>query len=168
MITFIVVGIVGLSLLALSTLFGEILDLADGAVSGTGIGSGLTVFGAVGLLTYNGDGSLLWPVVWSAVAGLAMMAIVQFSITRLRKLDDGGPKSIIGVQGIATTDISPSRGEVSLDDPSELERRMAWANSPIAEGTRVVVREQVGSRVRVEPIGAAGSPNQSFAPPTDA
>lgn len=164
MITFIVVGIIGLSLLALSTLFGEILDLADGAVSGTGLGAGLTVFGAVGLLTYRGDGSLLWPIVWSAVAGLAMMVIVQVSITRLRKLDDGVRGSVVGVQGIATTDISPSRGEVSLDDPTELERRMAWSNTPIAEGSRIIVREQAGSRVRVEPVGTTASPDQTFAP----
>lgn len=164
MITFIVVGVIGLSLLALSLLFGEILDLADGAVSGTGLGAGLTVFSAVGLLTYRGDGSLLWPIIWSALAGLAMMAIVQFSIARLRKLDDGVRGSIVGVQGIATTDIDPSRGEVSLDDPAELERRMAWSNTPIAQGTRIVVREQAGSRVRVEPTGGPTSPDSSFAP----
>lgn len=165
MLTFITVGIIGLILLGLSTLFGEIFDFADGALSGTGLGAGLTVFGAVGLLTYRGDGSLLWPLIWSALAGIAMLFIIQFTINRLRSTDDGVRSSVVGFEGIATTDINTSRGEVSLDHPTELERRLAWSNTAIAEGTRIVVKDHTGSRVRVEPVPSAGSVDQTFAPP---
>ena len=166
MFTFIVVGVIGLALLGLSFLFGELFDLADGVLSGTGIGAGLTIFGAVGVLTYRG-GSLTGPILWSALAGIAMMIIIQVAIKRLRESEDGVRSSVFFFNDAATTEIYTSRGEVSLDDSSELERRMAWANSPIAEGTRIVVRAQTGSRVRVEPVPTAASPDQTFAPPTD-
>lgn len=166
MLTFILVGSLGLVVLVLSTLLGEFLDLADGAISGTGLGAGLTVFGAVGLITYRGDGSLLWPVIWSAIAGLAIMIILQMSITRLKSSEDGVRTSVVGFEGVATTDINAARGEVSLDHPSELERRLAWSNTPISQGTRVVVKDHTGSRVRVEPVPGAASPDQEFAPPS--
>ena len=54
--------------------------------------------------------------------------------------------------GVVTSTIVPGgSGEVSLDDPTELERRLAWADVEIAAGTRVVVVEQAGSRVKVTP-----------------
>jgi membrane-bound ClpP family serine protease len=42
-----------------------------------------------------------------------------------------------------------SGGEVSLDGPGEIERRLAWSDAPIAEGARIRVIEHAGTRVKV-------------------
>ena len=40
-------------------------------------------------------------------------------------------------------------GEVSLDGPGEIERRLAYSDAPIAEGARIRVVEHAGTRVKV-------------------
>jgi membrane-bound ClpP family serine protease len=150
MIAFIVIGIAGLALLLLSLLVGEIVDLGDGAVSGTTLGVGGVVFGAVGVIVASNDLPSWLAYVGSLVVALVVMVLVQLLVKNLRASEDGVPVSLVGVQGTATTAIDPARGEVSLDAAHELERRLAWSDEPIPEGARVVVLEQSGSRVRVQ------------------
>ena len=50
MVPFILIGGIGLVAVLVSLFFGEILDLLDGAISMTAIGSAFTVFGAVGAI----------------------------------------------------------------------------------------------------------------------
>ncbi|WP_435299163.1 NfeD family protein [Timonella sp. A28] len=154
MFTFILIGSIGLVLLSFSMLLGEIFDFADGIFSGTTLGAGLTVFGAVGVITTSAELPLHWTFILSGLAGICVLAIVHLLIKRLKNSDDTAPRIIVGLQGIATTDISASHGEVSLDDPNELERRLAWAHHPITEGTRIVVISHAGSRVCVEPVSS--------------
>ena len=149
MIAFIVVGLVGLALLLLSLLVGEIVDLGDGALSGTSLGVGGVVFGAVGVIVTVNDLPTWLAYVGSLAVAVVVVLLVQRLVTHLRESEDGVPASLVGVQGTATTAIDPSRGEVSLDAVHELERRLAWSDEPIPEGARVVVLEQSGSKVRV-------------------
>ncbi|MGO1317937.1 MAG: NfeD family protein [Cellulomonadaceae bacterium] len=149
MLTFTVIGGIGLVLVLLSLLVGEIFEVGDGALSGTGLGVGAIVFGAVGAITtVNGLGQV-WTYVGSAVIAVVVMVVVQVMIKRLHDSEDGLPISLDGVTGVAMTDITPARGEVSLDAPQEVERRMAWSDAPIPEGSRIVVLKQSGSRVHV-------------------
>ncbi|MBD8080310.1 NfeD family protein [Cellulosimicrobium arenosum] len=149
MFVFVVIGIAGLALLLVSLLVGEIVDIGDGAVSGTSLGVGGVVFGALGaIVTVNGLPTVL-AYAGSLVAAVAVVLLVQVLVRKLRASEDGVAVSLVGVQGIATTDIDPARGEVSLEAARELERRLAWSDEPIPEGARVVVLEQSGSKVRV-------------------
>ncbi|GII99961.1 membrane protein implicated in regulation of membrane protease activity [Sediminihabitans luteus] len=149
MTVFVVVGAVGLVLLLVSVLLGEIVDIGDGLLSGTALGAGATVFGAVGAVVTVNDlpAWLAW--VGSAAVALLVVLLVQRLTMRLHATQDAPAPSLVGVQGVATSDIADASGEVSLDAAHELERRMAWADEPIPEGARVVVLEQSGTRVRV-------------------
>jgi membrane-bound serine protease (ClpP class) len=151
MLTFVIIGAVGLLLVAGSLVLGEFLEIGDGALSGTSLGVGGIVFGAVGAIVISNDLPLWTAYVGSLVVAVLVVIVVQLFIKRLRDTEDGQPVSLVGIQGIVTSHITGGRGEVSLDAASELERRLAWADAPIPEGTRIVVVEQSGSRVRVEP-----------------
>ena len=155
MIIFLVVGLVGLAVLALSLTVGDMLDVGDGLLSGTSLGVGAVVFGAVGAIV-EANGADTWVAyVASAVVGLAAIGLAQLVISRLNASESGVAGSLVGVEGTATTHITTSSGEVSLDDVHELERRLAWADDHIPEGSRVVVLEHAGSRVRVQRLAPA-------------
>jgi membrane protein implicated in regulation of membrane protease activity len=150
--TFIIIGAVGLAVLLFSTALGEFIELGDGAVSGTSLGAGAVTFGAIGAIVTVNDVPVVWAYVASAVVALLVVLGVQRLISTLRASEDGQPRQLTGVQGMVTTRIpATGQGEVSLDDPLELERRLAWADVDIPEGTRVVVLQQSGSRVKVAP-----------------
>lgn len=154
--TFIIIAAAGLLLLLVALPLGDVLDLGDGAISGTSLGAGLVVFGAIGsIVTANGL-STLWAFAASAVFAVLTVLGVQRLVSRLRASEDGQPLVLTGVPGVVTATVTPSGGgEVSLDDPRELERRLAWADEELPSGTRVVVVEQSGSRVKVQRVGAA-------------
>ena len=156
MTIFIIIGAVGLVLLLLSLVLGEVFELADGDISGTSIGAGAVVFGACGaIVTVN---RLPMVLAYVAAAVFALLAMVGFQkvVSRLRDTEDGQPRTVTGTSGVVTATIpTAGNGEVSLDDPRELERRLAWADAEIATGTRIVVLEQSGSRVKVAPVTAA-------------
>lgn len=99
--------------------------------------SGLVFAGAIGVI----------------VIGLGVIVLVSSMLRRLKE-DDALPRSVVGRPGVVTSAIAGAggagpHGEVSLDQ--ELESRIAFADEPIAPGTRVVVVEQYGSRVKVVP-----------------
>src|SRR5690606_28077373 len=55
MLTFVIVGAVGLVVLLVSVVFDDLLDIADGTVSGASLGAGAVGFGAIGaIVTANG------------------------------------------------------------------------------------------------------------------
>jgi membrane-bound ClpP family serine protease len=58
----------------------------------------------------------------------------------------------VGLSGVATAPISAEGGEVRLDGPGEVERRLAFADEPIESGARVRVVEHEGTRVKVTPV----------------
>ncbi len=152
MIVFAVIGGIGLVVLLLSLVLGDLVDFGDGDASGTSLGAGAVAFGAIGsIVTVNG-----LPIVWAYVASAVFAALVvvgvQQLVKRLRDTEDGVPYTVVGVTGVVTSTLAPgSTGEVSLDDSRELERRLAWADTEIPAGARIVVVEQAGSRVKVTP-----------------
>lgn len=158
MTTFIIVGAIGLVLLLIALPLDDVLDLGDGAVSGTSLGAGAVAFGAIGAIVTANGLPTVWAYVLSLVFAALVMVGVQKLVGRLKATEDGQPRVLTGVQGIVTAPVSPTgSGEVSLDDPRELERRLAWADVTIPSGTRVVVVEQSGSRVKVTPLATPGT-----------
>jgi len=152
MLTFVIIGVVGLAVLAGSLVLGDALEVGDGAVSGTSLGAGAVAFGAIGAITTALDLPVAWAYVASAVFAVLVVLGVGRVIRTLKASEDGQPRELTGVHGIVTSTIAPGgQGEVSLDDPRELERRLAWADTEIPHGTRVVVVQQSGSRVKVTP-----------------
>jgi len=152
MLPFLIVGGVGLAVLLISLLIGDIFDhfeIGDGAISGTALGVAAVVFGASGVITYTAGLDTVWAYVLAAVlAALAYLLAVLF-VKRLTKSSDGVPTTALGLSGVSRSDISPAGGEVSLDGPGEVERRLAYSDAPIAEGVRVRVIEHSGTRVKV-------------------
>lgn len=156
MIIFIVIGALGLLLLLVALPLGDVFDIGDGALSGTSLGAGALAFGAIGAIVTANGLPTGWAYVASAVFALLTVLGVQRLVARLKATEDGQPRTLTGVQGVVTSTVAPGRsGEVSLDDARELERRLAWADVEIAEGTRIVVVEQSGGRVKVTPAATA-------------
>lgn len=156
MVIFIVIGGLGLLLLLVALPLGDVFELGDGALSGTSLGAGALAFGAIGAIVTANGLPTGWAYLASAVFAVLTVLGVQRLVARLRATEDGQPRTLTGVQGVVTSTVAPGRsGEVSLDDARELERRLAWADVEIPEGTRIVVVEQSGGRVKVTPAGGA-------------
>ena len=149
MLVFVLIGAAGMVLLLVSLLVGELVDLGDGSLSGTSLGVGAVVFGAVGTIVVANGLDAWIAYVASAVVGVLAILLAQMLVRRLASSDDGVAISLVGAHGTAMTDLTPMSGEVSLDVPTELERRLARSDQPIAAGSRVVVLEHSGSTVRV-------------------
>jgi membrane protein implicated in regulation of membrane protease activity len=152
MLPFLIVGGVGLAVLLLSLIVGDIFDhfeIGDGAISGTALGIAAVVFGASGVLTYTSQLDTVWAYVLAAVLAVIAYLIAVLFVKRLTKSSDGAPASAIGLSGVTRSTVSPSGGEVSLDGPQEVERRLAYADDTIPEGTRIRVVEHSGTRVKV-------------------
>lgn len=148
---FLVVGGLGVVLLLVSLVVGDHLEgIGDGALSGTALGIAAVLFGGAGVATSAAE----LPT-WSAyIVAVAAAAVSYFSVRGItRKLvgsSDGGPIDVTGLRGIATASITVEGGEVSLDGPREVERRLAYSEEPIPAGTRIRVVEMAGTRVKVE------------------
>lgn len=152
MLVFIIIGLLGLALAVASLLLGDFIELADGALSGTSLGAGGMLFGATGMVVLS-SGLEPW-VAYPAglVVGILVIVLVNVLLKRLKAGDDGTPVSLVGTQGSVTSDVDRGHGEVSLDAATELETRLAFSDEPIEQGTRIVVVEQHGARVKVEPV----------------
>jgi membrane protein implicated in regulation of membrane protease activity len=152
MLVFIIIGLLGLALAVASLVLGDFIDLVDGALSGTSLGAGAMLFGATGMVVLS-SGLEPW-VAYPAglVVGLLVIVLVNVLLKRLKAGDDGTPVSLVGTQGSVTSDVDRGHGEVSLDAATELETRLAFSDEPIEQGTRIVVVEQHGARVKVEPV----------------
>ena len=152
LLPFLIVGGLGLVLLVISLVLGDILDhfdIGDGAISGTAIAVGLVVFGAAGALTVTWGIDVVWAYVLAAVLAVVAYLLSAMAVRSLTRSSDGVPASALGLTGVAKSDVSSSGGEVSLDGPGEIERRLAWSDDPIAEGARIRVIEHAGTRVKV-------------------
>ncbi|MCC2031765.1 NfeD family protein [Microbacterium allomyrinae] len=152
MLPFLIVGGVGLAVLVISLLVGDIFDhfeIGDGAISGTALGVAAVVFGAAGVLTTTSGLDLVWAYVLAAVLAILAYLLALLFVKRITKSSDGIPLSAIGLTGVSRSDITPAGGEVSLDGPGEVERRLAYSDERIAEGARIRVIEHSGTRVKV-------------------
>ncbi|WP_369370234.1 NfeD family protein [Promicromonospora sp. Populi] len=152
MLVFIIIGLLGLALAITSLVIGDFFELADGALSGTSLGAGALLFGATGMVVLS-SGLQPW-VAYPAglVVAVLVIILVNVMIKRLKAGDDGTPVSLVGIQGTVTSDVDRGHGEVSLDATTELETRLAFSDEPIEQGLRIIVVEQHGARVKVEPV----------------
>ena len=155
MLAFVIVGGVGVALLLVSIIIGDILDIFDigeGLVSGVALGTALAIFGLAGFIT-DSNGLPAWSTWVIAAIGAALAAVlVQIFVRNVMKRESGGYYSPVGLIGTAMTPIEPTFGEVTLDDPRELARRQAYSEVPIARGARIRVITESGHRVLVEPV----------------
>lgn len=149
---FLIIGGIGLIVLVISLVAGDIFDhfdIGDGAISGTALGIAAVVFGASGALVLTSGLEVVWAYVLAAVLAIAAYLLAALFVRRLTRSSDGVPTSAVGLSGVSRSDISPAGGEVSLDGPNEIERRLAYSDEPIPEGTRIRVVEHSGTRVKV-------------------
>ncbi|MGR0221749.1 NfeD family protein [Agromyces sp. ZXT2-6] len=152
LLPFLIVGGLGLTLLVVSLVIGDVLDhfeIGDGMISGTALAVAFTVFGAAGAITASSGLDVVWAYVLGAILAALAYVAAALVVRSLAKSSDGVPASAVGLTGVATAAIGESGGEVSLDGPGELERRLAFADAPIPEGSRVRVVAHAGSRVKV-------------------
>jgi membrane-bound ClpP family serine protease len=152
MLPFLIVGGVGIAVLLISLLVGDIFDhfdIGDGAISGTALGIAAVVFGASGVLITTAGLDIVWAYVLAAVLAILAYLVAVVFVKRLTKSSDGVPVSALGLSGVTRSTVSPAGGEVSLDGPHEVERRLAFADETIAEGARIRVVEHSGTRVKV-------------------
>lgn len=152
LLPFLIVGGVGLVLLLISLVLGDLLDhfeFGDGAISSTALSVGLVVFGASGALTASMGLDLVWAYVLAVVLAAAAYGFSVVVVRNLTRSSDGVPQSAVGLTGVAKSDVSSAGGEVSLDGPGEIERRLAYSDALIPEGTRIRVVEHAGTRVKV-------------------
>lgn len=153
MLPFLIVGGIGVVLVLISLLLGDIfdsLDVGDGLLSATSLGVAAIVFGASGTLTLGAGLELVWAYVLSIVLALAAYVLSALLVRNLSRSSDGVPVTAVGLGGVARSDIGPAGGEVSLDGAHEVERRLAYSTESIPEGARVRVVDQSGVRVKVE------------------
>ena len=154
LLPFLIVGAVGLVLLIVSLVVGDVmnhLDIGGGALSGTALAIGLVVFGAAGVLTSSGGLALVWAYVLAITLAWLAYLLVVLVIRALTRSSDGEPASPVGLSGVATAPISAEGGEVRLEGPGEIERRLAFADERIESGMRIRVIEHEGTRVKVVP-----------------
>ncbi|MCP2635742.1 NfeD family protein [Microbacterium sp. HD4P20] len=152
MLPFLIVGGIGLAVLLISLIVGDIFDhfeIGDGAISGTALGVAAVVFGASGVLTYTAGLDTVWAYVLAVVLAVLAYLVAVFFVKRLTRSSDGVPLSALGLTGVSRSDITPAGGEVSLDGPGEVERRLAYSEALIPEGVRIRVVEHSGTRVKV-------------------
>lgn len=152
MTVFLVIGGIGLALLVLSLVVGEIfesLEIGDGGISGMAVGIGAVVFGASGVLALSADLAVVWAYVIAVAFAVVAGGVGQLVINRLAASEDPAPPPLEGAFGVLTATTGPEGGEVRLEGVRDLESRLAWADEPIPAGTRVVVVGVSGSRVHV-------------------
>lgn len=153
LLPFLIVGGLGLAFLVVSLVLGDVFDhfdIGDGAISGTALSVGLVVFGAAGAIAASLGWELVWAYVLAGVLAAIAYAFSALAVRSLTRSSDGVPQSALGLTGVTKSSVSSAGGEVSLDGPGELERRLAYSDAPIAEGVRVRVVEHAGTRVKVE------------------
>lgn len=152
---FIIIGAIGLGLLLISLLLGDVfdsLDVGDGLFSGTSLGVALVVFGASGVLVISAGLEPIWAYVLAVALAVGALVLTGLLIRKLHESSDGVAPDVVGQTGIARTDVSAHGGEVNLDGAHELESRLAFSDLPVPAGARIRVVSHVGTRVKVEQI----------------
>ena len=151
MTVFFVVGAIGLVLLVLSLVVGEIFEsfeIGDGGISGLAVGIGAVVFGASGVLALSQDLDVIWAYVIAVAFAAAAGLVAQLFVNRLAASEDAPPPPLEGAFGVLTSTTGPEGGEVRLEGVRDLESRLAWSDETLQAGTRVVVVGVSGSRVQ--------------------
>ncbi len=152
MLLFTIIGGIGLLLLVVSLVLGEVfgeLSFGDVGLSGSAVGIGAVVFGASGVIAVANSLPTVWTYVFAVAFAVISAAVAQVLINRLADSEDAPPPPLEGAFGVLTATTGPDGGEVRLEGVRDLESRLAWADEVLDAGQRVVVVGVSGSRVRV-------------------
>lgn len=185
MLLYFIIMATGMTILLLTLLLGEVLDVFDfameigdggGPLSGPVLGIGLTAFGATGMLTQVYDWPTLLGALTSGVSALAFGALGWWALALVHRQTgstDQTMSSMAGRLGEVTTRISPDGiGEVLLTSADSTRHVLARSQdgTEIAPGTVVRVVQTYGGSVIVEPAFAQSgeSADQSAASSAEA
>ena len=163
MIGFLIIGGIGLALLVIGLLFGEIFDVFDvdaggGLLSGPVIGAFLASFGFGGALTMFGADV---GVTGGALAGLGsgvvvggIAAVATRSLMNMRTDETMRTSDLVGRTGVVVTRIPEGGfGEVNVSHLGQTLKYNARAGEPIDVGTPIEVTVVLSSSaLMVKPI----------------
>ncbi len=150
---FIIVGAVGLAIVVISVLFGDLLDgvfefehfeLGDGLLSTPVIGAFLAAFGAGGALLLNGLKVPILPAMaGAAVAGLVVGGVTLAVLRSLMHMPtDATPRTgdLVGSMGRVVTRIPDGGlGEITVISAGQRLKLSARSDAPVANGANVIV-----------------------------
>ena len=153
MTAFVIIGALGLAIVVISLLFGDILDgvfefanfdVADGWLSTPVLGAFLAAFGFAGALLLRGmELSVLGATAGGLVAGGALGGVTLTLVRALMNMPtDPTPRTsdLVGKLATVVTRIpEDGLGEVALTASGQRMKLSARADAPIANGTTVVV-----------------------------
>ncbi|WP_114559529.1 NfeD family protein [Desertihabitans aurantiacus] len=166
MTVFFVVGAVGLVLLVVTLIAGEVVEgIFDGIggewLSGAGLAGFIGAFGFAGALAYDlSGGSVGIGIVVGLLAGVAMGALVAVGTRFLRKEENDSTVRTASLVGRACSVSTPipadGYGEVTLVAAGHITRLNARAAAPIPVGANVTITAILSATaVVVEPVTTA-------------
>ncbi|HMO10331.1 MAG TPA: hypothetical protein PKB06_02225 [Actinotalea sp.] len=147
-LTMLAIGGVGVLLLLISLLVGDLLDsilegVGPDAFSGLAVAGFLAAFGFVGALTLNAGSSTAVAILAGLGAGVVVGAGVGVVSTRLMRGGDESNVRPSGMVGLPGTVVEPvpdgGYGVVSVVAAGHITRLNARADEPLPSGTAVVV-----------------------------
>lgn len=157
---YLIIGVAGLVVLALSAVFDDVLDGVTPDLpflSGYAISATTAMFGFVAFLTDAAGWGTAATVLTAGVVGLLVGGGLG-QVVRTLQRDDGDelPSSatVVGTQGYVTAPIAPGQyGQVAVTHGGHPMRYSALADEPIAAGQAVEVAASLSSTaVRVVPL----------------
>ncbi len=147
-VTMLVIGGVGIALLLVSLVLGDLLDglldsVGPDAVSGLAIAGFLAAFGFVGALSLDAGASNGVGIIAGLVAGVAAGAAAGYASTRLMRGGDESTVRSAGLVGLTGTVVEPvpedGYGMVSVVAAGHITRLNARADEPLGSGTAIRV-----------------------------
>ncbi len=166
MITFFVIGGIGIAILLLSIVVGDLLDGVLGFLdfggdlfSSAALGGFLGAFGFAGAIALDATDQLTGSIGIGVVSGLVVGAAAGWASARLQQ---GGDESTVRTSSLAgrTATVlqaipSDGFGEVSISVAGHITKLNARAASPIAAGTPVTITAVLSATsVQVAPLEA--------------
>lgn len=142
------IGVVGLVLLLLTFIIGELIDgimdsVGPDYLSGTTVAGFLSTLGFVGLWVYDATSNSGLASGVGFVAGLGMGALAGWASTKLMKGGDEDTvrtAGLVGLTGNVVADIpADGMGQVSVVAAGHITRLNARAEKPLSAGSAVVV-----------------------------
>ncbi|HVM19251.1 MAG TPA: NfeD family protein [Egibacteraceae bacterium] len=155
MTVFVIIGAVGLALVVVSLIFGDVLDgvldfahfdVTDGWLSTPVLGAFLAAFGFAGALLLRGlQVSLLGATAGGVAAGVLLSGLTLGMVRALMNMPtDPTPRTadLVGAIGTVVTRIpGDGLGEITVSAAGQRVKLAARSDKPIAYGTTVVVVE---------------------------
>lgn len=151
---------VGLGMLALSVLIGDVFDFLDFDIGGTDLAvapmffTAAAAFGAGGLIGteafgFGQGGSILTGLGTGAAAG-GLTGLLFAALRRQEATDTFELNQLIGQRGRCSLAVGPGRvGKVSVSHAGMTRTFSASSDEEIASGEEVVVRDVIGSQLTV-------------------